>query len=268
MLRWDFWYDLSVTFSILSWNIWFYNQIEEEARAEHLLSELKRFVDKHKPDFIALNEVAQSSRSKSASVIKFLERECGYNYNHRAKPARFNDDWLAGAAFCSRIKINSAQNIVISKDGFSAKLGHPGFNKEVLSIQIKLSESNMLKIIVAHPLALIDVPKDHWVGMNKLDQLVHSEEYAKNTILVGDMNEWRLIPGAFRAKTADVMHSRTGSVLKPTWRYNAHRFTPLRANLDYVYWSKDSEFSLKGFRVLSSNVSDHRPLLVTFELVR
>lgn len=253
-----------MTFSILFWNIWFYNQIEGETRAGRLLSELKRFAEQHEPDFIALNEVAQSSRDESVLVIEYLQK-LGYNYTHCASLAQFNDYWLSGAALCSRFKIGHAENIVISKHGFAAKRGYPGFTKKAISIQVTLPVGHDIKIIVAHPLATIDALKDHRVAMDNLNRLVHSKAYAKNTILVGDMNEWRLIPGAFKAKVADVMHSRTGSVLNPTWRYNAHRFTPLRANLDYVYWSKNGEFSLKDFRVLSSNVSDHRPLLATFQ---
>lgn len=102
--------------------------------------------------------------------------------------------------------------------------------------------------------------------MESLSQLAHSNKIsAKNTLIVGDMNEWRLIPDSFRSKVADVMHSRTGTLLNPTWRYNAHRFSPLRLNLDYVYWSKESDFSIKNFEVLLSSVSDHRPLLTSFE---
>ncbi len=116
----------------------------------------------------------------------------------------------------------------------------PDLDKEVISVQATLPDGQDLKIIVAHPTAPIDSLEQHRVGMETLSQLAHSKAYAKNTILVGDMNEWRLIPGAFRRKVADVMHSRTGSSVNPTWRYNAHRFMPLRANLDYVYWSKNS----------------------------
>jgi len=259
------WYDLSMTFSILFWNLWFYNQIEGEPRAGRLLSELKRFIEQHEPDFIALNEVVQSSEDGSALVIEYLQK-ISYSYTHCATPGRINDHWMCGAALCSRLKISQAENIVISEDGYTSRRGYPGFTKKAISAQVALTQGHDLKIIVAHPLALIDAPKDHRVGMNKLNQLIHSKAYTKNTILVGDMNEWRLIPGAFRAKTTDVMHSRTGSVLHPTWRYNAHRLTPLRANLDYLYWSKDSDFTLKDFEVLVSDVSDHRPLLATFEL--
>ena len=267
MLEGSFWYDLSVTFSILFWNIWFYNLIEGEPRAGRLLKELRRLVEQHEPDLIALNEVVQSSQDGSVQVIEYLQK-LGYTYTHCADPARFNADWLGGAALCSRFKMSRTEDIVISKHGFAAKRGYPGLTKKAISAQVTLPAGHDLKIIVAHPLALIDAPKDHRVAMDKLNRLVHSKEYSKNTILVGDMNEWRLIPGAFSAKITDVMHSRTGSISHPTWRYNAHRFTPLRANLDYLYWSKDSDFTLKDFKVLVSDVSDHRPLLATFELAQ
>lgn len=254
-----------MTFSILLWNIWFYNQIEGEKRASRVLNELKRFVDTYEPDFIALNEVAQSSGDGSVLVIEYLHK-LGYSYSHHPRLAPVNNNWLAGAALCSRIKLSRKQAIIISEDSFVAKRGYPGYNKEAISVQVALPSGHDVKIVVAHPLATIDTLKDHRAAMKKLDQLVHAKAYAQNTILVGDMNEWRLRPGAFRSKAADVMHSRTGSVLHPTWRHNAHRFTPLRLNLDYIYWSKNSDFILKDFNVLSSNASDHRPLLATFEL--
>lgn len=230
------------------------------------MGELKRFVDQYEPGLIALNEVVQSSDDGSVMVIEYLHK-LGYTYSHHPKLARFNDYWLSGAVLCSRHKISRARNIVISKHGFAAKRGYPGYNKEAISAHVALPEGREVKIIVAHPLATIDALNDHRVAMANLNRLVHSKDYANDTILVGDMNEWRLIPGALRAKTADVMHSRTGTVLNPTWRHNAHRFTPLRLNLDYVYWSKRSGFVLKDFKVLSSRVSDHRPLLATFEYV-
>lgn len=257
-------YSAKVTFSILHWNIWFYNQIDD-LKLHRLLSELQRFTDQYKPDYIALNEVAQASQTKSVEVLDFLEKH-GYPYNHYAHPAQLNEAWRAGAAFCSRLVINRAQDIMISPDSFAAQRGYPDFNKEAIGVDVTPFRRNQhLKIIVAHPLALIDTPKAHYVAIKNLNKLVHSSDYAKNTIMIGDMNEWRLIPRSLRSQLHSVMYSRTGSLLHPTWRYNAHRYTPIRANLDYVYWSKQSEFKLKDFKVLASNASDHRPLLATFE---
>jgi endonuclease/exonuclease/phosphatase family metal-dependent hydrolase len=255
-----------MTFSIFFWNIWYRNQVQGDARYDRLLSEFKRLTDQHQPDFIALNEVVRPSHAQLAPVVEYVQK-LGYPYTHCAHMAQFDNYWMSGAILCSRFKLSQKQNIVISKNGYAAKHGYPDLDKEVISVQATLPEGQDLKIIVAHPTATIDSLKQHRVGMESLSQLAHSKTYAKNTILVGDMNEWRLIPGSLRHKVADVMHSQTGSILKPTWRYNAHSFTPLRLNLDYVYWNKQSDFVLKDFKVLASDVSDHQPLLATFELV-
>jgi endonuclease/exonuclease/phosphatase family metal-dependent hydrolase len=253
-----------MTFSIFFWNIWYRTQVQEDARHSRLLAELKRLTDRHQPDFIALNEAIRPSQARLAPVVEYVQK-LGYPYSHCANMAELDNYWMSGAVLCSRFKLSQKQNIVISKNGFAARRGYPDLDKEVISAQVALPGGQDLKIIVAHPTAIIDSLKAHRVGMESLTQLAHSKTYAKNTILVGDMNEWRLIPGSFRHKVADVMHSRTGSSLKPTWRYNAHRFAPLRANLDYVYWNKRSDFTLKDLKVLVSDVSDHRPLLATFE---
>jgi endonuclease/exonuclease/phosphatase family metal-dependent hydrolase len=255
-----------MTFSIFFWNVWYRNQVQGDARYDHLLSELKRLTDQHQPDFIALNEVVRPSQAQLAPVVEYTQK-LGYPYSHCANMAQLDNYWMSGVVLCSRLKLSQKQNIVISKNGYAAKRGYPDLDKEVISAQATLAEGHVLTILVAHPPDTLHAFKDHWVGMNSLDKLVHSETYSKNTILVGDMNEWRLIPRAFRHKVADVMHPRTGSFLHPTWRYDAHRFAPLRLNLDYVYWNKQSDFVLKDFKILTSNVSDHQPLLATFNLV-
>lgn len=235
-----------------------------------LLDELNRLTDRHKPDLVALSEVIWPPQAKAAPVVEHL-RKLGYNHSHCANMAQFDDYWMSGVVLCSRLPLNEKQIIVISKNifidknGSTTNRGHADLNKEAISVRITSPEGHDFQVIVAHPQDTLHAFKDHWVGMNSLNQLVHSETYNKNTLLVGDMNEWRLIPRAFRRKVRDTMHSRTGSILNPTWRYNARRFTPLRLNLDYVYWSKQSDFSLKSFKVLSSGISDHQPILATFE---
>jgi endonuclease/exonuclease/phosphatase family metal-dependent hydrolase len=252
-----------VKFSILFWNVWFYNQIEGKARLDRLLDELERFVDEYEPDVIALSEAVRIVPDKSAPVIEHL-RKLGYSYSHCARMANLNDYYMSGVAMCSRFPISQKQRIVISKNGYAIKKGYADLDKEIISAQVTLPGGRNLKVVVAHPTAPIDSLKEHRAGIENLSQLIHSKAYAKNTILVGDMNQWRRMPGALRHKISDVMHSRTGTLLRPSWRYEAHRFTPLRANLDYLYWSKQSDFSLKSFKILVSSVSDHRPLLARF----
>jgi endonuclease/exonuclease/phosphatase (EEP) superfamily protein YafD len=252
-----------VTFSILFWNVWYLNQVET-AKRERLLSELKHLAELHRPDSIALAETVKPSENSTAPIIEYL-RTLGYTHSHCANMAQLDDYWMSGVAICSKLPISQQQRIVISKNGFAIKQGYENLNKEVICAQIALPKNQTFHVIVAHPTATIDSPKQHRIGKRSLDQLVRSQLYSKNTIMVGDMNEWRLMPGSLRRRVSDVMNSRTGSIWKPTWRYNARRLTPLRLNLDYVYWSKGSDFCLKDFRVLPSTVSDHRPLLSTFE---
>lgn len=38
----------------------------------------------------------------------------------------------------------------------------------------------------------------------------------------------------------------------------------MRANLNQLFWSKDSEFTLENFEVVDSSASDHRPLFAKF----
>ncbi len=252
-----------MTFSIVFWNVWFRNQVDDTKR-KRLLSELERLTDHHKPDVVALAEAVKPSEDTTPPAVEYLHG-LGYKYNHYANMAQLNDYWMSGVALCSKLPISQKRRIVISKNGFAIKRGYEDLNKEVIGAQITLPQGKRFKVIVAHPTATIDSIKQHKIGIANLNQLVRSKNYSKNTIMVGDMNQWRLIPGSFRHKALDVMHSRTGSVLSPTWRHNAHRFTPLRLNLDYLYWSKNSDFYLKDFEVLPGNVSDHRPLLATFE---
>ncbi|GEM_PF-2837160 len=252
-----------MTFSILFWNIWYLNQIDATKR-ERLLDELKRLTDLHKPDLVALAEVVKPSEKTTAPVVEYL-RKLGYANSHCANMAQLDDYWMSGVALCSKLPMCKQQRIVISKNGFAIKRGYENLKKEVISAQIALSEKQNFNIIVAHPTATVDSLEQHQIGKSSLNRLVRSKPYSKNTIMVGDMNEWRLMPGSLRHKVSDVMRARTGSILKPSWYYNAHRFTPLRLNLDYIYWSKGSDFYLKDFKVLSSTISDHRPLLATFE---
>jgi endonuclease/exonuclease/phosphatase family metal-dependent hydrolase len=253
-----------MTFSILSWNIWYRNQVEGSVKSSHLLNELKRLADQYQPDFIALNEVVKPSQAKSPLVIEYLQK-LGYPYSYYSKMQQLHNYWLSGVSLSSRFKMNNEQIHAISKNAYAANNGYPGINKEVISTRIALPDGHDLKIIVAHPVAAADSLRENRVGTRNLAKLIRSDPYTQNTILLGDMNEWRLMPGAFRHKVADIMHSRTGTILHPTWHHNAHRFTPLRLNLDYIYWSKQSDYYLKNFKVLSSTISDHQPIFATFE---
>lgn len=261
-----------MTFSILFWNIWNQNQLGGEAGASRLLDELKDIVNQHTPDFIGLNEVLLHKQSDAPFVLKFLKQACGYTYNHYTPLSAYDDNRLDGLALCSRTKITAVQEIPLCKNSYATRRGYPGFELKALAANLTLPKQPNIQIIITHTMPLIPLRieafKDHYEGTAKLNRLVRSREYSKNTLLIGDMNEPGFMPRSLRARVADVMYAQTGSKTNHTWRHNARPRTPIRANLDYLYWNKESDFTLQSFKVLASNVSDHRPVLATFRRER
>lgn len=257
-----------MTFSILVWNILYTNQTGDLNKLHRLKEELGRLIDRYQPDAVVLSEVVQSNSDTDPAIVEFLQ-ELGYKYNHYAQMANKGDYWMSGVALCSKLKLENMQRHTISKNGSAAKWGYPEFDKENISATIRLPRGRKANIILAHTTATVDSLKEHVVGKRNLEQLIRLESsFAQNTILAGDMNEWRFMPRSFRSRVKDIMHSKTGTFINPTWRHEGHRFTPLRFNLDYIYWSKQSDFRLEDFKILQSSASDHRPLFASFEFPR
>jgi len=236
-----------MTFSVLFWNVWLDNQINGAAGATRLLNEIKRIVNTHKPDIIGLNEVLQSKLQSSPFILDLLEQQ-GYTYNDYAPASPLNENWMIGTALCSRHKLSTVNDVVISKDTPAEKRGYPNCGLKAITTTVTMPGDHSLNIIVAHPMHLRKhTLKDHYEGTANLERLIRSKEFSKNTILGGDFNEPGFMPKAFKSTVSDIMEFRTGSTTKPTWHHNAHRFT------------------LKEFEVLNTRVSDHRPIFATFE---
>ncbi len=261
-----------MTFSVLFWNIWLDNQIHGEKNSKKLLLELRRLIDHYQPDIIGLNEVLQASQATSPFVLDYLKSECGYTFNHFAPASwfrqcydgRLDTDWLIGAGLCSKIQPITIKSVAISNDTPAERRGQKGCEVKAITATIKVGGKNT-HIIVAHPLYLRPYTlKDHYQGTKSLENLVRSHEFSKNTILGGDFNEPSFMPQAFKKRVKHTMHMRTGSAWDTTWRHNASPTTVIRANLDQLYWTKKSDFSLQNFEVIATDISDHRPLFATF----
>lgn len=252
-----------MTFSVLFWNVWLDNEINGEHNSGKLLKELKRLIDAHKPDYIGLNEVLQDKNSSQPFILDFL-KTCGYKYGFFALASPLNDDWLIGAGFCSRTKPLSIKAVPISKDTPAERRGCKGFELKAIVAQMELNKGNSISIVVAHPMHLRPYTiKDHYQGTKTLENLVR-KELPKNALVVGDFNEPGFMPKAFKNSVNDIMHMRTGTIRNATWHHKANPKTLIRANLDQLYWSKDSNYELKSFEVINSDVSDHRPILARF----
>lgn len=255
---------IAMTFSILFWNIWLDNQINGKEKSGKLLRELKHLLETHNPDFIGLNEVLHGKDSNSSFILDFLKEECGYKYGFFALASQFDDNWLIGTGFCSKTKPITIKNVAISKDTPAERRGYTGYELKAIVAEMNLDKDEIVNIIVAHPMHLRPYTlKDHYKGTKTLEKLVRNE-LSRNTILGGDFNEPGFMPKAFKKNMKDVMNMKTGTKRNATWRFNAHPNSLIRANLDQLYWTKNSNFELISFEVLESNVSDHRPILARF----
>lgn len=254
-----------MVFSVLFWNIWLDNQVEGMAGTAALRNELKRIIGKYSPDIIGLNEVLQAMESDDPLIADFMKKQ-GYGHAYYAPSSPFDDNWMIGAMLCSRVPFSSVDDVVISEDAPAAKRGYPGHQLRAITASLAiLPDGKPVQLIVAHPHYLRPhTIREHYVGTGNLEKMVRSGQWATNTILGGDFNEPGFMPKAFKRQVADIMEFRTGSPVRPTWRHNGYRFTPIRANLDQLYWSKQAGFELMKFEVIDSPVSDHRPIFATF----
>jgi endonuclease/exonuclease/phosphatase family metal-dependent hydrolase len=254
-------------FSVLLWNIWLDNQNKGNTRLQKLFDELSRIIVEYNPDVIALNEVLQASSKISPEVTDFLQQKLGYTDNFFTPASPLNKDWLIGDALCSRLAVQSIKFVPISDDTPAKRRGYESCKTKAIVAKIKLSNSHMFNLVIAHPMHIRPYTlKDHYDATSGLNELVRSEGLAQNTILCGDFNEPGFMPKSFKTSVSDVLEMRTGGIFSATWRHNAYPLTPIRANLDQVYWTKKGNLRLLDFKVLSSRVSDHRPILAVFNL--
>lgn len=261
-------------FAALFWNIWLDNQLNGKEGSAKLLDELRRLCQKYNPDVIGLNEVLQGSSSTSPFVHDFLRNECGYSFSHFAPASDFSvardssseKNWTIGTGFCSKVEPSKVRSVVLCSDAPAKKRGQPEATVKAIAATLNLGAVDV-NYIVAHPPYLRPYTlKDHYEGTRVLESLLRSEEFSTNTVLGGDFNEPDYMPKSFKSAVRDIAHTRTGSKINTTWRHKARQKALIRANLDQLYWTKDSAFSFADFRIIETNVSDHRPLVATFNL--
>jgi len=251
-------------FTVLSWNIWFDNQINGTTRSDKLLAELERVIEKYQPDCICMNEVARSVDTLEPFVHTFLVSK-GFVHHYFAPAGPLNNEWVVGASICSRLPFKKIESFVLGRDVPSERRGFVDATRQGITAEIKLSNDKTINIIVAHPEHLRSwTIRDHYKHTAKLTEMLKQKEYQQDTIICGDFNEPGFMPKSFARANKAALHYRTGKSFHTTWRFMAWSLMPIRANLDKLFWTRAGNLVIKRFRVIHTNVSDHRPLLATF----
>jgi endonuclease/exonuclease/phosphatase family metal-dependent hydrolase len=251
---------------IVFWNIWLENQLRGIKRSESLLSEIDKIISTYQPDCIGLNEVLKHSDHEIPNVNSFLKSK-GYIYTYFSHSSPFTNEWDIGSAICSKIPLKYVEEIELGRNATAEKKGHNNCPVKAVAAKLNILNGPEIGIIVAHPINLKpSTIKDHFVHTKNLANFVMNSEYKYNTIIGGDFNEPMHFPRSFKRRTSQHFHHKSGTKKNPTWRHNSWRKTPLRANLDRLFWTKKGVLELAEFDVIDSHVSDHRPIFVKFNI--
>jgi endonuclease/exonuclease/phosphatase (EEP) superfamily protein YafD len=249
---------------ILYWNIWLENQLKGIDRSDALLEELTEIVLKYNPDCIGLNEILKHNEHEIPLVNSLLE-SLGYIYHYFSHTSPFTKEWDIGSAICSKLPLKYIEEVELGRNATAEKKGHIDCPVKAVAAKVELSENLNIGIIVAHPINLKpSTIKDHFTHTKNLANFINNSSYRYNAIIGGDFNEPMYFPRSFKRRTATHLHHRTGTKRNPTWRHNTWKRTPLRANLDKLFWTKNGSLELSEFIVIESHVSDHRPLYAEF----
>ncbi len=257
-----------MTFKIIFWNIWLENQLASIERSDLLLKEIDKLINKYEPDCIGLNEVLKHTEHEIPLVNKFLDDK-GYIYHYFSNSSPFTKEWDIGSAICSKYPLKFVEEIELGRNVTAEKKGHLNLPIKAIAAKLDINDELDIGVIVAHPINLKPSSiLDHFVHTKSLANFVKNSEFSKNTIIGGDFNEPMHFPGSFKRLTNKQLHHRTGTKANPTWRYNTWEKTPLRANLDRLFWTKDGLIELIDYKIVESNISDHRPIFGEFNIQR
>lgn len=253
-----------MSFSVLYWNIWLENQIRGRENAAQFISELHDILTTYQPDVVGLNELLRHSQSTDPYILDELTK-LGYVFQHFAPASPYTTDWEIGAGIASRIAFKNLEEVDLGYDTRADRRGFPDNTIKAISCSITTEEQD-IHIIVSHLICLRGhTLKDHYEQSRALKNYIVAHA-PQNTIIGGDFNEPRGMPRSFFASTRSLLHHRTGTISNPTWSHNAYKITPIRANLDRIFWTKAGDLRLEDFTVIPVKTSDHKPLYARFRV--
>jgi endonuclease/exonuclease/phosphatase (EEP) superfamily protein YafD len=199
---------------------------------------IQRLVTEEDPDVVGLVEVSERWLRK----LKPLRDRYPFHFE-------VPDESHVGLALYSRLPIAGARAIRIgdsSTPAIAATLATPAGEVEILLV---------------HPASPVDPASIRRRNAQIHALAEHVRATGRPTVLAGDLNITMWNAG-YRPleEIARLLNARAGHGINPTWP----AFTQLGVPIDHILATPD--VSLRGFRVLRSVGSDHRPIAAEFAL--
>lgn len=251
-------------FTILFWNIWLENQVSTALtkRFKLLNEEIARFIETYQPDFFAANEVIKACSDKNSRIYNDLA-SLGFNHEIFAKASNWTLNEDIGAALFSKTSADSHKIFTLGADTPAKKRGFDNQTLDGIAASF-----NDISLLIVHPMHLRPwTIRGHYGHTKNIKLFIDQPKYKHNCFIVGDFNEMNGFPHSFHAQTRRYLNYRSGSFTNPTWQHitSKGRKSPLKYNLDKLFWTKDNDYELTDFQILSSGISDHKPLLIRFK---
>ncbi|MEX2381263.1 MAG: endonuclease/exonuclease/phosphatase family protein [Opitutales bacterium] len=253
-------------FKLLTFNIAhgrgmsFYQGFSSMRRLEQNLLKICHLINKHRVDFVALQEVDEDSHwNKNLNLLQFIQENTEYDFsimgvhNRRSGPKKLS----YGNAILSRFPFLHWE----TKPFGTATLGEKGFLYAAVDL-------------APHPLSIINLHLDYRSRKKRIEQVEKIIDYlCMQTNFVGSTQPVApIICGDFNShsrRAGDAVRHLFDFVLS----HEDYSLFPEKARTFPAYWPAfgiDFVFVPDTFRVVRSEVlksylSDHRPVLVEFE---
>jgi len=238
--------------TIHTWNVHMHTFAEDNLYVIEELDELKQ------PDVICLQEYVEG---KDASTLKWLKHN---DYNITYLPfANYPQDTSISQGIFTAVKKSlkgASSPVILRKDGPRRFRNFPN-RRGVIDTVITLEDGSIISIINFHATP----PKPYTIDMRKSEFDVLSnylEELPKDrkVFLCGDFNFFGI--DARRNLLKNRFQHFTGTNIHKTWQHN-FPFSPLKLNLDYLFWTQNLAVSAK---LRPFKISDHRPILASISV--
>jgi len=232
---------------LLNLNIYNYNNWEKRK------SKIIKFIKKHNPDIIALQEIRDDIKfnKKGDNQAKQLKRELDYPYysfysitdKRKERPGKYKRFCREGMAILSKYPIVSSKGVTLKK--------HKDDRYTCGFLQVKLKLKN--KKVDLFNLHFSN--SSYFSLLHLLETLKYIEKEKIKPILVGDFNMYE----------SDVLHSLTKEKFTSSMKYKKYMSYPIRKwTLDYVLIPKKYKF--KSFECGGKGLSDHKALIAEIKI--
>lgn len=252
MTQHHIWYHVNMQITVMQWNVWYRQNIE------HVLAVLQE----HNADVICLQELTRGYLEQSQeNTWEYLAHELGYFFQVQEIPIITPDaQWSQANAIFSRYPITSTVPHWIHEP---AEADDPDDQyRGYLEVAININGTDCT-VATSH----MSFSENHGDDPELQNLLSILRQKHKRFVFTGDLNA---VPGTQRVTEIAKLLQHAGPAYdQGTWTtkpytYNGVDISTLDWRYDYIFTTPDIKAT--DARILTTEVSDHLPVLATLEL--